>query len=81
MSGPFDLHPKVAVGGLAAALVSLGVYALGLAGVDVPPVIAAEITTVVGIAAGYLKKSQPKPAQRPRRRKKKTPATTTGVRG
>jgi hypothetical protein len=46
---------KVAASGIAAAVVSIGVWALGkFAQIDIPPEVAASIVTVVSFLAGYL---------------------------
>lgn len=50
-----NLNPKVAASGIAGALSVLVVYALSLAGVDVPTEVAAAITVIIAFAAGYLR--------------------------
>lgn len=47
-------QPKVLAGGVAGAVTVLLVYVVGLAGVDVPPEVAAAVTTVITFAAGYF---------------------------
>lgn len=48
-------HPKVAAGGLAAAIVTVVVFAASQAGYTVDPGLAAALTTILGFAAAYLK--------------------------
>ncbi|WP_350348007.1 hypothetical protein ABIQ69_15415 [Agromyces sp. G08B096] len=48
------INPKVAAGGVAGAVVTIGVWAVGLAGVTVPAEVASAATVIVAFAAGYL---------------------------
>lgn len=50
-------QPKVVAGGVAGAVSILVVYALTLAGVEVPPEVASALTVVAGFVAAYLKRS------------------------
>lgn len=48
------INPKVAAGGAAGAVVTIAVWAVGLAGVQVPAEVASAATVLVTFAAGYL---------------------------
>jgi hypothetical protein len=48
------MNPKVTAAGLAGALTTIIVWGVGLAGLDVPPEVAAAVTTVLSVATGYL---------------------------
>lgn len=50
------VHPKVKAGGAAGALSIVLVWALGEAGVSVPPEVASALTVLLSSAAGYLKR-------------------------
>lgn len=50
------VHPKVAAAGAAGAVTIILVWAVSLAGVDVPPEVASAVTTLLAFAAGYIKK-------------------------
>lgn len=56
MDGSRKPHSKVMAGGAAGALSVVVVYALGAAGVSVPPEVASALTTLFAFAAGYLKR-------------------------
>ena len=47
--------PKVAAAGVAGSVTILIVYVAGLLGLDIPPVVASALTTIIGTGAGYLK--------------------------
>lgn len=47
-------HPKVAIGGIAAATATILVWFASLAHVDMPPEVAGAITTVIGFVVGYF---------------------------
>ena len=49
------IHAKVTAGGLAGAITVLLVWAVSIAGLDVPPEVASAFTVVISFAAGYLK--------------------------
>lgn len=50
-------QPKVAAAGIAGSVSLILVWAAGLAGLDVPPEVAAAFTAILSFAAGYLKAS------------------------
>jgi hypothetical protein len=50
-----NLNPKVKASGLAAAATLVIVFVLGQLGVDVPADVAAAVTLILSVAAGYLK--------------------------
>jgi hypothetical protein len=64
MSSALSLHPKVTASGLAGAVVVVIVYSLHQwAHVDLPDVVSAALTVIVGFAGGYLAPSaDPAPA-------------------
>lgn len=47
---------KVAAAGAAGAVTTVVVWAASLAGVDVPPEVAAALTTLIATGAGWLKR-------------------------
>lgn len=49
--------PKVAAAGIGGAGATILVWALELAGVDVPPGVAAAFASVIAFVAGYLKRA------------------------
>jgi hypothetical protein len=49
------MQPKVQAAGAAGAATTVLVWAVGLAGLDVPPEVAAAVTTLIATAAGWLK--------------------------
>jgi putative flippase GtrA len=48
-------QPKVAAGGIGGAVTIVLVFIAGQAGVDVPPEVAAALSTLASFAAGYLR--------------------------
>ena len=48
--------PKVQAAGAAGAVTTVLVWGVGLAGVDVPPEVAAAVTTLFAFGAAYIKK-------------------------
>lgn len=52
-----DVHPKVAAGGLAGAIVVMAVYAANQAGYDLPAEVTAALVVLISTAVGYLKRS------------------------
>ena len=48
--------PKIQAAGAAGAVTTVLVWAVGYAGVDVPPEVAAAVTTIIATGAGYLKR-------------------------
>lgn len=50
-------QPKVVAGGVAGAISIVLVYALGEAGISIPPEVASAITTILSFAGGYLKRA------------------------
>ena len=57
----FNLHPKVATGGIAGAVSILLPWALSLAGITVSPEVASALTTVTTFVAGYLQPADKTP--------------------
>ena len=53
MSGNLNLHPKVAAGGLSAALSLIILWGVSF-GVTVPPEVAAAFTAVLAFVGGWL---------------------------
>lgn len=49
------VHPKIAVAGVAGAVTTILVFVVNELGVDVPPEVAAAVTTILSFGAGYLK--------------------------
>lgn len=49
------MHPKVQAAGAAGAATIVLVWIAALSGVDVPPEVASAATTLIAVAAGYLK--------------------------
>ena len=54
-----NLHPKVSAAAIAGAVSIIIVFVLTLLGVPVDPTVAQAITTVLSLAAGYLKGVEP----------------------
>lgn len=52
--GPLDIHPKVAVGALVAALATIVLWILAVTGHSLAPEWAALITGVAGTLGGYM---------------------------
>jgi hypothetical protein len=48
-------QPKVAAAGIGGAVAVVAVFIAGQAGVDVPPEVAAALSTLASFAAGYLR--------------------------
>lgn len=57
---------KVTAAAVAGAVVTIAVWILGMFGIDVPPAVAAAITTLLGAAAGWLAPHTFRTAPQPR---------------
>jgi hypothetical protein len=54
MNGPLDIHPKVAAASITGALATVLVWALGLAHVQVDPVVAGSLAASLAAFGGWL---------------------------
>lgn len=59
------MYRKVAAGGIAGAVTTVIVWALSEFGVEMPPEVAAALTTLLAVGAGYVKR-EPAPAYKPK---------------